>query len=137
MGDAHGRQRVDAVRSFNRFYTKQIGVRHEGLLGSPYSLTEVRVLYELANRSQPTAAELGRDLGLDPGYLSRILQNFARRGLVAKTRSAADGRQSLLSLTVQGRKAFAPLNARSHDEVAGMLARLSAAEQHRLIGAMG
>jgi DNA-binding MarR family transcriptional regulator/GNAT superfamily N-acetyltransferase len=136
MGDAHGRQRVDAVRSFNRFYTKQIGVLHEGLLGSPYSLTEVRVLYELANRSQPTAAELGRDLGLDPGYLSRILQSFARRGLVAKTRSAADGRQSLLSLTVQGRKAFAPLNARSHDEVAGMLARLSAAEQHRLIGAM-
>jgi DNA-binding MarR family transcriptional regulator/GNAT superfamily N-acetyltransferase len=136
MGDAHGRQRVDAVRSFNRFYTKQIGVLHEGLLGSPYSLTEVRVLYELANRSQPTAAELGRDLGLDPGYLSRILQNFARRGLVAKTRSAADGRQSLLSLTVPGRKAFAPLNARSHDEVAGMLARLSAAEQHRLIGAM-
>jgi len=136
MGDAHGRQRVDAVRSFNRFYTKQIGVLHEGLLGSPFSLTEVRVLYELANRSQPTAAELGRDLGLDPGYLSRILQNFARRGLVAKTRSAVDGRQSLLSLTARGRKAFAPLNARSHDEVAAMLARLSAAEQHRLIGAM-
>ena len=136
MGDAHVRQRVDAVRSFNRFYTKQIGVLHEGLLGSPYSLTEVRVLYELANRSQPTAAELGRDLGLDPGYLSRILQNFARRGLVSKTRSTADGRQSLLSLTVRGRKAFAPLNARSHDEVAAMLARLSAAEQHRLIEAM-
>jgi len=136
MGSVDVRQRVDAVRSFNRFYTKQIGVLHEGLLGSPYSLTEVRVLYELANRRQPTAAELGRELGLDPGYLSRILQNFARRGLVAKTRSTADGRQSLLSLTARGRKAFAPLDARSHDEVAAVLARLSAAEQRRLIEAM-
>lgn len=136
MGNEDVRQRVDAARSFNRFYTKQIGVLHEGLLGSPYSLTEVRVLYELANRSQPTAAELGRDLGVDPGYLSRILRSFARRGLVAKARSAADGRQSLLSLTARGRKAFAPLNAKSHDEVAAMLARLSAAEQHRLIEAM-
>lgn len=136
MGSEELRQRVDAVRSFNRFYTKRIGVLHEGLLGSPYSLTEVRVLYELANRSQPTAAALGRDLGLDPGYLSRILRSFARRGLVAKVRSAADGRQSLLSLTARGRKAFAPLNTRSHDEVAAMLARLSAAEQRRLIDAM-
>jgi DNA-binding MarR family transcriptional regulator/GNAT superfamily N-acetyltransferase len=136
MGNEEVQQRVDAVRSFNRFYTKRIGVLHEGLLGSPYSLTEVRVLYELANRSQPTAAALGRDLGLDPGYLSRILRSFARRGLVAKARSAADGRQSLLSLTARGRKAFAPLNAKSHDEVAAMLARLSAAEQRRLIDAM-
>lgn len=136
MGDAHVQRRVDTVRGFHRFYTKQIGVLHQGLLGSPYSLTEVRVLYELADRSQPTAAELGRDLGFDPGYLSRILQNFARRGLVAKTRSTADGRQSLLSLTVRGGKAFAPLNARSHDEVAAVLARLSAAEQRRLIEAM-
>jgi DNA-binding MarR family transcriptional regulator/GNAT superfamily N-acetyltransferase len=136
MRNVDVRQRVDAVRSFNRFYTKQIGVLREGLLGSPYSLTEVRVLYELANRRQPTAAELGRELGLDPGYLSRLLQNFARRGLVAKTRSAADGRQNLLALTVQGRKAFAPLDARSHDEVAAMLARLSVAEQRRLIEAM-
>lgn len=136
MSSEEVRQRVDAVRSFNRFYTKRIGVLREGLLGSPYSLTEVRVLYELANRSQPTAAALGRDLGLDPGYLSRILRSFARRGLVAKARSAADGRQSLLSLTARGRKAFAPLNAKSHDEVAAMLARLSAAEQRRLIDAM-
>jgi DNA-binding MarR family transcriptional regulator/N-acetylglutamate synthase-like GNAT family acetyltransferase len=136
MGDMHTQQRVDAVRSFNRYYTKQIGVLREGLLGSPYSLTEVRVLYELAHRSQPTAAELGRELGLDAGYLSRILRNFERRGLVAKARSKADGRRSLLSLTARGRKAFAPLNARSHDEVAAMLARLSATEQGRLIEAM-
>ena len=136
MGKADARQRVDAVRSFNRFYTKQIGVLHEGLLGSSYSLTEVRILYELAHRNQPTAAELGRELGLDAGYLSRILRNFERRGLVAKARSTADGRQSLLSLTAQGRKAFAPLNARSHDEVAAMLGRLSATEQGQLLEAM-
>lgn len=136
MRDEAVRQRVDGVRSFNRFYTKQIGVLHEGLLGSPYSLTEVRVLYELANRNQPTAAALGRDLGLDPGYLSRILRSFARRGLVTKTRSATDGRQSLLSLTARGKKAFAPLDARSHDEVAAMLARLPADEQRRLLEAM-
>ncbi len=136
MSDEGVRQRVDGVRSFNRFYTKQIGVLHEGLLGSPYSLTEVRVLYELANRSQPTASALGRDLGLDPGYLSRILRSFARRGLVTKARSATDGRQSLLSLTARGKRAFAPLDARSHDEVAAMLARLPAAEQRRLLEAM-
>jgi DNA-binding MarR family transcriptional regulator/GNAT superfamily N-acetyltransferase len=129
-------RRVDAVRAFNRFYTKQIGVLREGLLGSPYSLTEVRVLYELAHRERLTAADLGKELGLDAGYLSRILRGFERQGLVTKARSKTDGRQSLLSLTAQGRKAFAPLNARSHDEVAAMLGRLSAVEQERLIRTM-
>jgi DNA-binding MarR family transcriptional regulator/GNAT superfamily N-acetyltransferase len=136
MAERDVKRCVDAVRSFNRFYTKQIGVLHEGLLGSPYSLTGVRVLYELAHREEPTAAELGKELGLDAGYLSRILRGFEKRGLVARVRSRTDGRQSLLSLTANGKKAFAPLNARSHDEVAGMLGRLSAAEQDRLIGAM-
>lgn len=129
-------RRVDAVRSFNRFYTTQIGVLREGLLGSPFSLTEVRVLYELAHRERPTAAELGRELGLDAGYLSRILRNFERRGFVVKARSKVDGRQSLLSLTAQGRRAFAPLNARAHDEVAAILGRLTVPEQGRLIEAM-
>jgi DNA-binding MarR family transcriptional regulator/GNAT superfamily N-acetyltransferase len=129
-------RRVDAVRSFNRFYTKQIGVLREGLLGSPFSLTEVRILYELAHREQPTAAELGRALGLDAGYLSRVLRSFERRGFLAKARSKRDGRQSLLSLTTQGRRAFAPLNTRAHEEVAAMLGRLPAPEQGRLIGAM-
>lgn len=127
---------VDTVRSFNRFYTKQIGVLHEGLLGSQFSLTEVRVLYELAHRAAPTAAELGRELGLDAGYLSRILRGFRQRGLVAKAASKADGRQSLLTLTARGRKVFAPLDARSQDEVTAMLARLSTADQGRLVGAM-
>ena len=129
-------QRVEAARRFNRFYTRQIGVLHEGAYNSPFSLTEVRVLYELAHRDQPTATALGRDLGLDAGYLSRILRGFERRGLVLKTRSPADGRQSHLSLTAQGRKVFGPLNARSHDEVAAMLGGLSAAAQARVVGAM-
>jgi len=129
-------QRVEAARRFNRFYTRQIGVLHEGAYHSPFSLTEVRVLYELAHRDQPTATMLGRDLGLDAGYLSRILRGFERRGLVLKTRSPADGRQSHLSLTAPGRKVFGPLNARSHDEVAAMLGGLSAAAQARVVGAM-
>ena len=129
-------QRVEAARRFNRFYTRTIGVLREGAYKSPFSLTEVRVLYELAHRDQPTATALGRDLGLDAGYLSRILRGFERRGLVLKTRSAADARQSHLALTAQGRKVFAPLNARSHDEVAALLGGLSSAAQGRLVGAM-
>ena len=129
-------QRVEAARRFNRFYTRTIGVLREGAYTSPFSLTEVRVLYELAHRDKPTATALGRDLGLDAGYLSRILRGFERRGLVLKTRSTADGRQSHLALTAQGRKVFAPLNARSHDEVAALLGGLSSAAQGRLVGAM-
>ena len=136
MTDTGVEQRVDAVRRFNRFYTKQIGVLHEGLLGSPFSLTEVRVLYELAHRESPTATELGKELGLDPGYLSRIVRGFTTRGLVKKTTSKADGRQSLLSLTARGRSTFAPLDARSSREVLAVLSRLPAADQRRLIAAM-
>lgn len=129
-------QRVAAARRFNRFYTRTIGVLHEGAYDSPFSLTEVRVLYELAHRDQPTATELGRELGLDAGYLSRILRGFEKHGLVVKTRSPADGRQSHLALTAQGRRVFAPLNARSHDEVAALLGRLSPVAQTRVIDAM-
>jgi len=127
---------IENVRRFNRFYTRQIGVLEEGLLHSPFSLTEVRVMYELAHRDQATATELGRGLGLDPGYLSRILQSFAKRGLIKKTRSQADARQSYLALTHKGRETFAPLNARANKEVANMLARLSPVKQQRLLAAM-
>jgi DNA-binding MarR family transcriptional regulator/N-acetylglutamate synthase-like GNAT family acetyltransferase len=130
-------QRIEAVRRFNRFYTKEIGVLHEGLLQSPFSLAEARVLYELAHRESPTAVELATELGLDAGYLSRILRGFERRGLLAKTRSAADGRQSLLTLTKCGRAAFAPLDAGSRAEIGAMLGRLSAADQTRLVETMG
>jgi DNA-binding MarR family transcriptional regulator/N-acetylglutamate synthase-like GNAT family acetyltransferase len=129
-------RRVGAVRRFNRFYTRKIGVLREGAYRSPFSLTQVRVLYELAHRDRPTATELGRDLGLDAGYLSRILRGFERRGLVVKTPSPADGRRSHLALTAHGKRAFAPLDARSHDEVAAMLAGLSGTEQGRIVGAM-
>jgi DNA-binding MarR family transcriptional regulator/GNAT superfamily N-acetyltransferase len=129
-------QRIAAVRRFTRFYTKQIGVLREGLHDSPFSLTQARVLYELANRAAPTAAEIARDLGLDPGYLSRILRAFGQRGLIARTPSDKDGRQSHLSLTPAGRQAFAPLDRGSHDEVAAMLGRLGDGGQARLIEAM-
>src|SRR5215813_4328859 len=96
--------RIAAVRQFNRFYTKQIGVLQHGLLDSPFSLAEARVLFELAHRSRSTATELGADLGLDAGYLSRILRGFERKGLVRKARSAEDGRERFLALTDAGRK---------------------------------
>ena len=128
--------RVAAIRRFNRFYTQQIGVLKEGLLDSPFSLTESRVLYELAHRERPTATELVKDLGLDAGYLSRILRGFEKRRLLSRTPSKADGRQSLLALTKQGQRAFAPLQARSRDEIGAMLQKLPADDRGRLTEAM-
>lgn len=129
-------ERIAAVRAFNRYYTRRIGVLHEGLLASNFSLAEVRVLYELAHRQTPTASDLGKDLGLDLGYLSRILRGFEKRRLIARTRSRSDGRQQLLSLTARGRAVFAPLDARAREEVAALLGPLSAVEQRQLIEAM-
>jgi DNA-binding MarR family transcriptional regulator/GNAT superfamily N-acetyltransferase len=130
-------RRVASVRGFNRFYTQRIGALEEGLLKSAFSLTEVRVLYELAHRERPTAAALARDLGLDAGYLSRILGRFARRGLVRRTPSDTDARQSLLALTDKGAKTIGPLEARSSEEIRGLLGALSEADQTRLVQAMG
>jgi DNA-binding MarR family transcriptional regulator/GNAT superfamily N-acetyltransferase len=124
------------VRRFNRFYTRQIGVLNEHLLKSAFSLTEARVIYELAHREQTTATALGEELGLDTGYLSRILQGFQKRGLLARKPSSADGRQTLLALTEKGRGAFAELNARSRDDVGAMLSKLAPAEQDRLLEGM-
>jgi len=104
---------------------------------SPFSLAAVRVLYELAHRTRPTATELGRELGLDPGYLSRMLRGFEKRGLVARARSETDARQQHLTLTAQGRKAFTPLEARAHADVAMLLHALPPTEQARLVDAMG
>src|SRR5690242_20913448 len=103
-------QRVDVVRRFNRFFTRQIGVLQEHLLKSPFSLAEARVLYELAQHHDTTAKRLGAELGLDAGYLSRMLRGFQKRGLIQAERSKTDGRQALLSLTARGRTAFAKLN---------------------------
>ena len=126
---------VKAVRGFNRFYTQRIGVL-DPYLGSALSLTEVRVLYELAHRDQPTASELGRDLSLDGGYLSRILRRFESRGWLARTASPADARQSLLKLTEAGHAAFAPLQQQSRDEAAALLASLPEPQRAELIAAM-
>jgi DNA-binding MarR family transcriptional regulator/GNAT superfamily N-acetyltransferase len=129
-------RRVGDVRHFNRFWTRQIGVLREGYLESPFSLTEVRVLYELAHREETTASELGEELGLDAGYLSRILRGFEKQGLIHKRPSEADGRRRLLRLTKRGREAFAPLDARSRSEIGAMLCGVSIAGQERLVKAM-
>src|SRR5215203_4188349 len=136
MSDDDFDRRVGDVRHFNRFWTRQIGVLREGYLESPFSLTEVRVLYELAHREETTASELGEELGLDAGYLSRILRRFEKHGLIHKRPSEADGRRRLLRLTERGREAFAPLEARSRNVIGAMLGSLSVAEQERLVGAM-
>lgn len=136
MVESDQSQRIEAVRRFNRFYTKQIGVLHEGLLGSPFSLTEARIIYELAHHEKTTATEIGSELGLDAGYLSRLLRNFKKRSLIAIRVSEADGRQNLLSLTEKGEEAFGMLNARSRNEVGAMLNKLSPSDQNRLVKAM-
>jgi DNA-binding MarR family transcriptional regulator/GNAT superfamily N-acetyltransferase len=128
--------RIAAVRRFSRFYTGVIGALQEGLLASSFSLTEARVLYELAQRDGASATALGRELGLDAGYLSRILRRFAQEGLLARTPNEADRRQSLLALTDAGRAAFAPLDARSRAEVAVLLARLPPPAQDAVVEAM-
>jgi DNA-binding MarR family transcriptional regulator/N-acetylglutamate synthase-like GNAT family acetyltransferase len=129
-------QRVAAARGFNRFYTRRIGILNENLYRSPFSLTEARVLYELAHRQNLTATELGKDLGLDTGYLSRMLRSFEKRGQLARTPAPDDGRQNLLSLTTKGRAAFAPLDARSREEISALLSRIPEPQQNRLIDAM-
>src|SRR6266540_6912857 len=116
--------RVEAVRRFNRFYTRQIGLLHEHLLRSPFSLAEARVIYELAHRAPTTATALSKELGLDAGYLSRIMRGFQKRSLLARKPSQTDGRQSLLSLTERGQEAFARLNAESRGEIESLLSAL-------------
>lgn len=128
---------IAAVRRFNRFYTRQVGALREGLLDSPFTLTETRVLYELAHRDELTASGLGRDLGLDGGYLSRILARFEADGLIARTQSEADRRRAVLRLTEAGKAAFAPLDTGAREEVAAWLGGLAAPAQAELVAAMG
>jgi DNA-binding MarR family transcriptional regulator/ribosomal protein S18 acetylase RimI-like enzyme len=129
-------QQIAAVRRFNRYYTRQIGVLRKTFLDSPYSLAEARVLYEIASRPAPTASDIARSLDLDAGYLSRVLRNFERRGLIRKRASAKDGRQSHLTLTPRGKTSFMPLDARSQRDTAAMLGKLAPADQASLIAAM-
>jgi DNA-binding MarR family transcriptional regulator/N-acetylglutamate synthase-like GNAT family acetyltransferase len=127
---------VQAIRRFNRFYTRQIGVLQEHLLDSQFSLTEVRVLYEIAHRENAAAKDLCQDLGLDRGYVSRMLQNFEKHGWIKITPSAEDHRRQFLSLTTKGHNAFDPLERRSSQEVATMLARLSPTQRQKLLAAI-
>lgn len=131
------RDYIRQVREFNRFYTKQIGVLQEGLLDSAYSLTEVRIMYELLQENANTAAELANMLGINRGYLSRILKRFKSLGLIERTRSSADGREQLLKLTANGRYVYAPLNERANAEVEHLLNGLTAREIRKLLNAMG
>src|SRR5215207_4616372 len=127
---------IAEIRRFNRFYTRYIGVVNSGFLKSEFSLAEARVIYELANRESPTATEVGKALGLDPAYVSRILRAHQRRGLIARERSEADGRQALLRLTAKGKKTFTTLDTRSRDLVEHMLASLPPGGPARMIGAI-
>ncbi|MFW6076684.1 MAG: bifunctional helix-turn-helix transcriptional regulator/GNAT family N-acetyltransferase [Hyphomicrobiales bacterium] len=133
-----GRQadQVALVRGFNRFYTRYIGLLNEGLLNSEFTLTEVRVLYELAHGNDLRAADITRALDIDTGYLSRILKAFEARGLIARTPSETDARETILALTAEGRRAFEPLDRASQQQVAAVLARLSDEQRESLTAAM-
>ena len=131
-----GPERIAAVRRFNRFYTRHIGVLRKGYLDSPYSLGEMRVLYEIFRGHGPTASDIARALDLDAGYISRVLRSFEKQGLISRETSTRDARQSHLTLTARGKKTFAPLEKKSQDQVANMLGHLDEAQQARLVGAM-
>ena len=127
---------TETVRRFNRFYTRRIGVLHEKLAATRFSLTESRLLWELSQRGQTTAAELARDLDLDPGYLSRLLRAFKDAGLIRSVRSSDDARHLHLTLSAAGKRAFAPLDRQSAADVDTLLAALPDAEQRALLQAM-
>jgi DNA-binding MarR family transcriptional regulator/N-acetylglutamate synthase-like GNAT family acetyltransferase len=129
-------ERIETVRRFSRFYTRQIGLLEESLLHSPFSLSEGRIVWEIAHRGTTTATELGEDLGLDAGYLSRLLRGLARRGFLAREPSPEDRRRVLLSLTPAGRKAFDGIDEASRREVGGMLDRLTDDQQARLVSSL-
>jgi len=128
--------RIETIREFNRFYTRRIGVLHEGLLNTHFTLTESRLLWELAHRDDLTATQLARELELDPGYLSRLLRSFKERGLIKSRRAADDARHQHLNLSAAGQRAFAPLDERSRTEVGALLARLADSQQQQLLESM-
>jgi DNA-binding MarR family transcriptional regulator/N-acetylglutamate synthase-like GNAT family acetyltransferase len=135
MAEPETDKQVSTLRAFNRFYTRKIGVLG-GMASRPFSLGEARVLYELAHRERPTATDIRTELGLDAGYMSRILRDFERRKLVRREQSKADERQRFLSLTAKGRKAFAPLDERSNRDIAAILEPLSSAERQQMVEAV-
>lgn len=129
-------ERAGVVRGFNRFYTHQIGVLQEHLLQSDYSLTEIRVMYELSTRGDLTSADLCQMLGLDAGYLSRLTSGFEKKGLIQKVRCVTDARAVQLHLTDLGRAVLAPLEQQTQDEVIALLDSLPETQQQQLTAAM-
>src|SRR5687767_7773380 len=129
-------EKVEAIRAFNRFYTRETGLLQRGLLESPYSLTEVRVLYELAHEKNLTATDLTNSLGIDPGYLSRLLRRFEKNEIVGRKPSPGDGRSNILRLTARGRAIFADLNARQSTAIAKMLEPIPRESQQDLVASM-
>jgi DNA-binding MarR family transcriptional regulator len=127
---------IARVRAFNRFYTNVIGVLSEGLLDSPYSLTEARLIFELAQRDATEVTALRHDLDIDAGYLSRLLARFEADGLITRARSATDGRRQVIRLTAAGRAAYDMLDERSAGEVRGLLQPLTDERRRRLLAAM-
>lgn len=134
--DSGNDERIATIRRFNRFYTRKIGVLEQHLLESPFTLTEARVLFELAHRGGALAKEIGTELGLDPGYLSRIVQAFTEQGLITRKPVPADRRQFELALTAKGKAAFGRLERASHDEISKMIAALPDGGEQRLVDAM-
>jgi DNA-binding MarR family transcriptional regulator/N-acetylglutamate synthase-like GNAT family acetyltransferase len=127
---------IAGIRQFSRFYTRKLGILREGIYSSPYSIGQVRVLYEIAHRKDPTSTEIATELGLDAGYFSRLLRNLEKQKLVKRKPSATDGRQSLLSLTTNGKKIFDQLDDRADAEVGVLLKKLSIPDRKQLTGAM-
>jgi DNA-binding MarR family transcriptional regulator/GNAT superfamily N-acetyltransferase len=136
MSPTNSDEQISAIRAFNRFYTRKLGVLDQHLLKSPFSLSEARVLYELAHRENAAAKEIGIELGLDAGYLSRIVQKLDEEGLITRKPLASDRRQARLGLTAKGRQASARLERSSHAEIAAMLGRLDDGERARIVHAM-
>src|SRR5277367_6804540 len=136
MSPAHPDNRVSAIRGFNRFYTAKIGVLQAAFLHTPFALTEARVLFEIGRNHHTTATQVAAELGLDAGYLSRMLARFQKQKLLNKKVSPDDGRSSLLSLTDRGKAAFRDLDERSSKEVADLIAGLTTEKQQRLVDAM-
>jgi DNA-binding MarR family transcriptional regulator/GNAT superfamily N-acetyltransferase len=135
-GDTEGGEAVDAIRGFNRFYTRQLGLLDQGLLGSELNLTEARVMYELANRDSVISVDIANELGIDFGYLSRMLRKFERRKYIARVRSPTDARQSWLTLTKEGREAFRPLDRAAKDQIQKLIDPMNGDERADLVKAM-
>src|SRR6266702_2798007 len=127
---------IDIIRSFNRRYTRQLGLLDTGLLGSEFTLTEARVLYELAHCEESTATQIASELGLDLGYMSRLIKKFGRRRYIKRTRSPVDARQSRLELTERGLAAFKPLDRAARRQIAEMIAPMTPEQRSLLVSSM-